>query len=1006
MKKQFKVILACGVLSMASVAVSTALLSNPTSASATTGFAMEYGARIRIGGTNDSHNGIRFTADLGTDLSVYNADAKWYVMVVPASYVEGMEGENIDYYQEIYDDLYNAETNANPYIATMQAEPYQVEGNYYVQGSLVNIKYENINRDWFGVAYYEVNGVRTYATFNEGENVRNVVEMASDYINQGKTEKEYQDYVKQGFNQASGNEENAEVSYNEVIDNLSLSASTLTLNDLAKGELTVEGLPEGMKVDVEWSVDSDSDIATVVNGVVTPTAYGETTVTAKVLGQTLTCTLTSVKTTFDMNAFEIEVSAGTALTMTQTIDGDITSATIGEKAVEASYADGTITIANAQFASVYGEQNVVVKTNAGKTYQAKGLFITDVINSTTDLKNAYKYVRGDGSLNGGGYFILGKDIIFEDASNVNFMNAESWGTADVKFNGTLDGRGHKIDGMYVQIYNNGLLGCTSKATLKNIAFTNGKTTRSSDGGSNAFLMTEYNETVGISSLENVYVHMAVQSTPIVGRHSVKTDNVMFVIDSTDGYNYKAYNQDAYLTSGETVKIGGNGAETKVSYYATITEAAAFNFSTWDTSFWNVNGKVAYPNKLTVPEVTLTVDKQTTDVNTTVNAITDKTSVLSLNKEALDAGITLVDGVVTIPNDEALLGTSFTITATSVYDSSKTVVKPVYIASITNTKLSLGDKDMTTTTALTVSVGEVRGALASVKLGDKDVTANATYADGVVSIPVEQATDWGEKTVEVVFKQMNGGTLASQTTITADVVLVTMYIGQESTDTSIPVATWTALYNKVQEMQGYGYYKQTSDITFKGMGGFNFRNANTDTNKYFGLGTDTNKFKGTYDGWGYKLSGAWVMRFQHGVFGKVDGATIKNVVALDLTIGSDNSNADAGLLYGAATVKNVYVEVKSVVGTGNKVFAGSANNYTNVLVVYNCTTDASTASNLDASNKLQIVQIGGASNTKVSYYADKTAAAAAEAAAKHNYSTWDTSFWTVVNGVPTPKCLVS
>ena len=452
------------------------------------------------------------------------------------------------------------------------------------------------------------------------------------------------------------------------------------------------------------------------------------------------------------------------------------------------------------------------------------------------------------------------------------------------------------------------------------------------------------------------------------------------------------------TNGSTlVVIGGNAVSaTGLKYYADATAAAAFDFTSWENDFWNVNGEVAYPKCLAVPAVTLNGVEATTDVNTTITVETEATTTLSLNQEALDAGIMLDGNVITIPDDAALLGTNFTLTATSIYDSSKTVVKTVDICSITTTSLtSLGDVDMASTTALTVNVGEASGDL-SVKLGDKVV--DATYADGDVSIPVAQATDWGEKEIEIVFTQMNGETLASQKTFTTDAVLVTMSISKES--------EWNTLYNKVEAMQGNGYYVQTGDITFSGTS-YNFGDSANST--YHGLGTGTNTFKGTYNGRGFKLENVSVMRYQSGLF-KANGATIKNVVVLNADTTEDTAGDPNGILSVADTlVQNVYIEVANqktlVFGRVNNV---GTSNYDNVMVIVKAYTKHVLTENYGASTPAEYVQIGGVNtwseggsvHTGYTYYADATAAAA------HDFSSWDTSFWTVVNGVATPNCLVS
>lgn len=236
-------------------------------------FVMLEGAEVR---TDGEKTGIRFVASLGNVLPTEEdyPNLKYNVMIVPKQYVEGIT----DNYYEQLDSKYD-------YIASMVTEPfldeelrYGKEGYYYIRGTLSNVKFNNINVEWFGIAYLTYTNAEggieyIYAEIPEtGANVRSLVYCASgylnkyDYTNDSKTENILLDFVAQGINKASGETFTEENKSNRD----KLKAYVASLKDAEETtnllpEKTAECLatmPEGVKLHVAYDTE-DKTYATV-----------------------------------------------------------------------------------------------------------------------------------------------------------------------------------------------------------------------------------------------------------------------------------------------------------------------------------------------------------------------------------------------------------------------------------------------------------------------------------------------------------------------------------------------------------------------------------------------------------------------------------------------------------------------------------------------------------------------------------------------------------------------
>ena len=242
------------------------------------------GASVRA--VNDGYNGIRFEAEVGKEI---DENAKYYVMIVPYSYMNGITG---DYYAEL-----SAKYST---LAVMESTPYLNEvddgtrkaNTYYVRGSLVNLKYNNLNRKFFGIAYKELNGVRTYAEFVEGENVRSVAQVSSRALNAAAYKGEslsdgmktaLEAFVNKAVYQANGKTETEADNAAKV----EFTIDRTTLN-LAPGEsytLKCANLPDNADIEILNATDN-GNIATINGLAVTAgNVTGETYVKAYIAGQ-------------------------------------------------------------------------------------------------------------------------------------------------------------------------------------------------------------------------------------------------------------------------------------------------------------------------------------------------------------------------------------------------------------------------------------------------------------------------------------------------------------------------------------------------------------------------------------------------------------------------------------------------------------------------------------------------------------------------------------------------
>lgn len=187
---------------------------------------------------------------------------------------------------------------------------------------------------------------------------------------------------------------------------ITLSESTLTFTSGTPQTLTATVEPADTTYDVEWS-SSDTDVVTIVNGVITPVGSGNATITATCGTQSATCTVTVSVLSYTVTL----TGSGATLTPTSSVSpggsysGTLTANTGytidsvvvtmgGVDITSTAYSDGSISIA-----SVTGDIVVTVSTSVyidptGLVYSLQSPLTFD---GQTYVDTEYKY-SGSGSL--------------------------------------------------------------------------------------------------------------------------------------------------------------------------------------------------------------------------------------------------------------------------------------------------------------------------------------------------------------------------------------------------------------------------------------------------------------------------------------------------------------------------------------------------------------------------------------------------------------------------------
>ena len=164
------------------LAFASALYKGALDAKADSGFVMnEQGVELRL---SQEYSGIRFTAKIYP--SDYNAEYSYGMIITPNDYIdEYISGENPDYIAQFESQsikIINL-TNMTPIAVDIDSDE---EADYYLlKGVISNILYNNFNREFFAIAYYNDGESNHYATVTDTENVRSIAAITDSALNDG-----------------------------------------------------------------------------------------------------------------------------------------------------------------------------------------------------------------------------------------------------------------------------------------------------------------------------------------------------------------------------------------------------------------------------------------------------------------------------------------------------------------------------------------------------------------------------------------------------------------------------------------------------------------------------------------------------------------------------------------------------------------------------------------------------------------------------------------------------
>lgn len=223
------------------------------------------------------------------------------------------------------------------------------------------------------------------------------------------------------------------------------------------------------------------------------TAENVTVVATNALGVSREMNVAIVSKTESVSLAAVEYdayrNAGAAIDVSSVSTEDLAllSVTVGGSAVEATMADGVVTIANDKLVLGPTANNVVISVVGGTTVYEVSVSVTKVtmiIKTADDLDNWNKAAYAADAEVGywGGYIVLGNDIDYTGHSYAPFntwssVNALVSGATGFNsgFRGIFDGRGHIIDNFTMHAWAGGFIGYTiANCTVKNISFTNAK----------------------------------------------------------------------------------------------------------------------------------------------------------------------------------------------------------------------------------------------------------------------------------------------------------------------------------------------------------------------------------------------------------------------------------------------------------------------------------------------------------------------------------------------------
>ncbi len=777
--------------------------------------------------------------------------------------------------------------------------------------------------------------------------------------------------------------EGVEVHCGESVPELtatSTSGNTVTFtysldgtNFVSKSVLEESGFAfeDGKTYYVKASVaESDNYLAATVTKSITATHKFETTESNGITTVACACGTKNVsgtlatKQTIDLDATVADgnVSAkGGVLDLTAIgFDGNsMVNLTIGETALRSAIAtDGIVALDGVLPLGIYGEQSINVGFTYGKaSYNVtiNALVVTKTIKTADDYANWITIAKAceEGEKLWGGYFRLGNDI---SATNmVVFTRGETDGTEG--FKGVFDGCGYAIDGLTrTAVYTDAFVTTmTAEGVLKNIAFTAVRIV-----GEGSFLCSG-----GKGTIENVFVQYAAISQGDAGGNNATITNMqkgcalrnIFVdasnaVISGNGANFRILTNNVAdgfggvfgvcpsenYTPSQAIGNRGNNYSA-IAYFVSFAELKANTETKATIDGWNGNGFWTVNGGIPAPAKLVVTE-------------------LNLGKQDINLDIL-----------------------------------------VNNDNVALNDNNVEIDcTAVGFAFGEI--ASATMEGATLDVSKFA-FENGKLTF-ARSAFGYNYGAKQIVVTDVDGKTITIEATLVSKVLM-----------NAADYSNWIKIANACEaenQILG-GYFKLGANITSETMVTF----VRYDVDGKYG-------FKGVFDGCGYAIDGLTatgnafiscmtkdgVLRNIAFTNAKIAGksnflcsgglGTIENVYVqyVSIAAGSDNNGTifnncrDEKNVVGV--IKNVFVDASNAVisGTGSsfRLIGGNNNGYNGIFAV--CPSENYTPS--QAMNRDN-------NYSAVAYFASFDELKANDTT-QNTLKGWDSTYWTIVKGIPT------
>jgi len=218
-------------------------------------------------------NGIRF----GAKIANYNESNNYSygMFILPTDYLtnNNITGKYLEKLAEKNLEVINLSCN----VLDGDFDGNGINENY-IQGSIVNIKYNNVNRAFTGIAYIK-DAQGKYLYTSSSVSVTPSIWASKEIINYSATDAEYailNNFVNAGINKANGAQESQ--GYEEVDIDLSIP-SNITVYMGTTGEQLVATQTPALNYYVEYVSNNESIAKVDANGLITPVSTGTTTIT-------------------------------------------------------------------------------------------------------------------------------------------------------------------------------------------------------------------------------------------------------------------------------------------------------------------------------------------------------------------------------------------------------------------------------------------------------------------------------------------------------------------------------------------------------------------------------------------------------------------------------------------------------------------------------------------------------------------------------------------------------